>query len=45
MNKVSFKSGSLPPLTPAQRKELKALAKLPDSTIDTSDIQPLSATQ
>ena len=45
MNKISFKSGSLPPLTPTQRKELKALAKLPDSTIDTSDIQPSSATQ
>lgn len=31
----------LPPLTEEQRAELKALAEMPDSTIDYSDIPPL----
>jgi len=30
-----------PPLTDAQKAELKTLAELPDSAIDTSDIPPL----
>jgi len=30
-----------PPLTDAQKAELKVLAELPDSAIDTSDIPPL----
>jgi len=33
---------NLPPLTPAQKAELKALAALPDSKIDHSDIPPLT---
>lgn len=33
--------GNLPPLTEAQQAELKALAKLPDESIDHSDIPPL----
>ena len=32
---------NLPPLTKEQRAELKALAEMPDSTIDYSDIPPL----
>lgn len=32
---------NLPPLTPAQKAELKALSKLPDNDIDYSDIPPL----
>lgn len=32
---------SLPPLTKAQQAELKALAEMQDSEIDTSDIAPL----
>ena len=32
---------NLPPLTAEQRAELKALAEMPDSTIDYSDIPPL----
>jgi uncharacterized protein (DUF4415 family) len=30
------------PLTPAQTKELRALATLPDTRIDTSDVPPLT---
>jgi uncharacterized protein (DUF4415 family) len=33
---------NLPPLTAAQQAELKALAALPDSEIDYSDIPPLT---
>ena len=33
---------NLPPLTAAQQAELKALAALPDSQIDYSDIPPLT---
>lgn len=33
---------NLPPLTGAQEAELKALAAMPDSQIDHSDIPPLS---
>jgi uncharacterized protein (DUF4415 family) len=32
---------NLPPLTEEQRAELKALAEMPDSAIDYSDIPPL----
>ncbi len=32
---------NLPPLTPAQQAEIKALASMPDAPIDTSDIAPL----
>ena len=31
-----------PPLTEAQKAELKALAAMPDAEIDTSDIPPLT---
>ena len=44
MNKiirVEVDLNSLPPLTQAQKADLKALADMPDSTIDTSDIPPL----
>ena len=34
--------GNLPPLTEAQKAELKALAARPDSEIDYSDIPPMS---
>lgn len=36
--KLSLDLGNLPPLTAAQRAELKALAGKPDSAIDYSDI-------
>jgi len=32
---------NLPPLTDAQKSELKALSEMPDDKIDTSDIPPL----
>ena len=35
---------ALPPLTEAQRAELRALALMPDSDIDYSDIPPLDET-
>ena len=35
---------ALPPLTEAQQAELKALADMPDSDIDYSDIPPLDET-
>lgn len=34
---------SLPPLSDAQKSELKALSEMPDSAIDYSDLPPLSA--
>lgn len=37
------KLNNLPPLTPAQQAELKALASMSDDSIDTSDIAPLEA--
>lgn len=45
MNKViksKIDPAHLPPLTKAQKAELAALAAMPDSAIDTSDIAPLS---
>jgi uncharacterized protein (DUF4415 family) len=42
MSKVRFKANELPVLSPERQAELKALAKKPDSTIDYSDIPPLS---
>ncbi|MCB1777135.1 MAG: BrnA antitoxin family protein [Candidatus Competibacteraceae bacterium] len=40
---VRFKAdlNNLPPLTDAQKAELKALSEMPDSEIDYSDIPPL----
>jgi len=41
MSIVRFKQGELPPLSEARKAELRALADLPDSDIDFSDIPPL----
>lgn len=41
MSMVRYKQGDLPPLTGAQKDELKAQAERPDSEIDYSDIPPL----
>jgi len=41
MNMVRYKQSELPPLTKQRRAELKALAEMPDSEIDFSDIPPL----
>ena len=39
---VRHKQGEVPPLTAAQRAQLRALAGQPDSGIDYSDIPPLT---
>lgn len=41
MSMVRYKQGELPPLTEERKAELKALAEMPDSEIDYSDIPPL----
>jgi len=41
MKMVRYKRGELPPLTEAEKAELRALAQRPDSEIDYSDIPPL----
>ena len=41
MKMVRYKQSKLPPLTEKRKTELKALAKMPDSEIDYSDIPPL----
>jgi len=38
MKMVRYKQGEVPPLTAAEKAELKALAERPDSDIDCSDI-------
>ena len=38
---VRYKQSELPPLTEERKAELKALAEMPDSEIDYSDIPPL----
>ena len=43
--KISYTLETLPPLTEAQRANLKALAARPDSEIDTSDIPELTDEQ
>jgi len=43
--KVSYTLNTLPPLTTKQRANLKALARRPDSEIDTSDIPELTDEQ
>lgn len=45
MKTIRHEQGKLPPVTKAQQAELKALAKMPDDEIDTSDIQSLSDVQ
>ncbi len=42
---VSYTWDNLPPITEAQRARMRALAALPDSEIDTSDIPVLSDEQ
>jgi len=44
MNMVRYKQGEVPPLSAAEKAELKALAERPDSEIDFSDIPPLDET-
>jgi len=41
MKMVRYKQGELPPLTQAQKAELKALSEKPDNEIDCSDIPEL----
>jgi len=40
MKMIRYKQGELPPLTAAEKAELRALAARPDSEIDYSDIPP-----
>jgi len=42
MSMVRYKQGELPTLTQQRKAELKALADMPDSEIDYSDIAPLT---
>ena len=44
MSMVRYKQSELPPLTEERKAELRALAELPDSEIDYSDIPPLDET-
>jgi uncharacterized protein (DUF4415 family) len=41
MSMVRYKQSELPPLTEARKAELRALAQMPDSSIDFSDIPAL----
>ncbi len=41
MSMVRHRHGELPPLTEERKAELKALAEMPEGTIDHSDIPPL----
>ena len=41
MSMVRYRRGELPPLTEERKAELKALAEMPEDTIDYSDIPPL----
>jgi len=43
MKMVRYRQSQLPPLTEAEKAELRALAQRPDSEIDYSDIPPLNA--
>lgn len=45
MKKVEHTFDTLPPLTEAQRSDLKRLAAMPDAEIDTSDIPELTDAQ
>ena len=45
MKKVEHTLDTLPPLTEAQKADLKRLAELPDAEIDTSDIPELTDAQ
>ncbi len=45
MKNIEYNPESLPPLTDAQRREIRRLSARPDSELDTSDIPELSDTQ
>ncbi len=45
MKKVEHTLDTLPPLTEAQKENLKSLTTMPDDRIDTSDIPELTETQ
>ena len=45
MKKVEHTLNTLPPLTEAQKDDLKRLAAMPDAEIDTSDIPELTDAQ
>lgn len=45
MKKVEHTRDTLPPLTEAQKADLKRLAAMPDAEIDTSDIPELTDAQ
>lgn len=45
MKKVEHTLDTLPPLTEAQKADLKRLAAMPDAEIDTSDIHELTDAQ
>ena len=45
MKKVEHTLDTLPPLTEAQKTDLKRLAAMPDAEIDTSDISELTEAQ
>lgn len=45
MKKVEHALDTLPPLTEAQKTDLKRLAAMPDAEIDTGDIPELTETQ
>jgi uncharacterized protein (DUF4415 family) len=45
MTTIRYEQGKLPALTKEQKAELKALADMPDSEIDYSDIPPLTDVQ
>jgi hypothetical protein len=42
MSTIRYKQGELPSLTEERKAELEALANMPDSEIDFSDIPPLT---
>lgn len=42
MSMVRYKKSDIPPTTPERLAELRALARLPDATIDYSDIPELT---
>jgi hypothetical protein len=42
MSMIRYKQGELPPLTEERKAELEALANMPYSEIDVSDIPPLT---
>ena len=43
--KMTFEIGKMPPLTDEQKRELEALAKMPDDKINYDDIPPITEEQ